>query len=513
MKIWSEFSKIERRLIALALLLMAALLILLRFDHFFAKDASWFSSEEHEIGVVAEGQNDIRYKRRSGFSWVNSVPRQGLASGDSLFVGAGSAAQVQLAKGGSFHLGENSLITFARLKDEDVADLQRGNLRVKVHGEMRIAVRGRWTRVKGEHADIQIRSLKSQAPEIQVLSGDAEITVEQAEKPVRLAENQSWRIPEIPQETASESPSRLPAQENSTTASAPETQSSAPSETPSLPMIQPPDLLPDLKSAKMKHSPQRVEVAQVNSETVVPVAPSVPVTEELAPQRLLARFWVWAGAGISYLSNRQTTGVNLQGRFSGLRGPSQSLAVGGWVSEDWGVDFGFKTTPGEVLSSGALRVSNGDFQWRTLSLETLYRSSESWQWRLGLQEHGTPFIVSSDSQGASIVENQILMVSAGLQYNRMITSELRFEWLMRLQYPVSSRTNQLAEYQIQPGLHFDGSVGTVYEMGKNWRLGFFWYGQQQSFQFKSRWTEGAQSVEGQQDLFHSNFDLRIGYEF
>lgn len=513
MKIWSEFSKIERRLIALALLLMAALLILLRFDHFFAKDTSWFSSDEHEIGVVAEGRNDIRYKRRSGFSWVNSVPRQGLASGDSLFVGAGSAAQVQLAKGGSFHLGENSLITFARLKDEDVADLQRGNLRVKVHGEMRIAVRGRWTRVKGEHADLQILSLKSQAPEIQVLSGDAEITLEQDEKPVRLAENQSWRLPEALQEISSESPSRLPAQEDSATASAPQPESLGASETPSLPMIKPPVLFSDIKSSKMKLSAEKVEVAEVQSETLPSVAPSVPVTEELAPQRLLARFWVWAGAGISYLSNRQTTGVNLQGRFSGLRGPSQSVAVGGWVSEDWGVDFGFKTTPGEVLSSGAFTVSNGDFQWRTLSLESLYRSSESWQWRFGLQEHGTPFIVSSDLQGVTIVENQILMVSAGLQYNRMMTSDLRFEGLMRLQYPAASRANQLAEYQIQPGLHFDGSVGAVYEMGTNWRLGLFWYGQQQSFKFKSRWTEGSQSVEGHQDLFHSNFDLRLGYEF
>jgi len=81
---------------------------------------------------------------------------------------------------------------------------------------------------------------------------------------------------------------------------------------------------------------------------------------------------------------------------------------------------------------------------------------------------------------------------------------------MRYQYPISSGTNSNDSFTVSPIFAFDGSLGTVYSFGENFRLGLFWYGQYHYYKFS---YSGSTSFSGEQTLLYSNAELRLGFEF
>jgi len=60
-------------------------------------------------------------------------------------------------------------------------------------------------------------------------------------------------------------------------------------------------------------------------------------------------------------------------------------------------------------------------------------------------------------------------------------------------------------------LAFDGSLGTAYYLNDHWKVGGFWYGQWQQFNFTT--SLGGTTNTGSQMLFYSALDLRLGYDF
>src|SRR5690606_26188376 len=86
-----------------------------------------------------------------------------------------------------------------------------------------------------------------------------------------------------------------------------------------------------------------------------------------------------------------------------------------------------------------------------------------------------------------------------------------YYWLMRYQFPFSSKASGSDNFTITPVFAFDGSIGASYDLTQRLKLGFFWYGQWHQYNFS--YGDGTVTNDGFQSLFYSNMDLRLGYDF
>lgn len=240
---------------------------------------------------------------------------------------------------------------------------------------------------------------------------------------------------------------------------------------------------------------------------------------ETLPQSLIIKdFWVWLGVGVNYTSSRQMVSGFSDIEFGRIKGPSTMAKAGFFVSDSIGLDLNYKGTPGEAKSSPNLDVRNGAYTWQSMSAEVLYRSerdlsrNSEWIWRIGFQQHQIPLIVPESSSLINLSEAGITNLSMGFEYKRKSREKLRFEWLMRYQRPIAQSSGDGAALSISPQFAFDGSIGSAYELQENLFLGVYWYGQYQKFDFSYHNDLGT-NFSGNQNLFFSNFDLRLGWEF
>ncbi|NQZ00994.1 MAG: hypothetical protein HRT45_10060 [Bdellovibrionales bacterium] len=238
---------------------------------------------------------------------------------------------------------------------------------------------------------------------------------------------------------------------------------------------------------------------------------------------------LWFGTGFNYLRYNQTSStIGSDLLFQTFKGPSYFGKGWLWLSETWDISGTAKMSPGNTSSSDSITVTQGDYEWYIFATEATYYPEnlrfEMFQnykaqlaFRFGVQYHLVPFIArSADSQTtAEIVQNEITMATAGFKFLIREQSRLTYEIFMRYQYPVSSGD----VFEITPKFAFDGSLGIVYDYGKNWRAGLFWYGQWHEYDFVHRdayrEANGIEpfDIEGSQSLFFSNIEIRGGYEF
>jgi hypothetical protein len=234
---------------------------------------------------------------------------------------------------------------------------------------------------------------------------------------------------------------------------------------------------------------------------------------------------VWGGVGANFLRYDQSIQNNGSGvGFQSFTGPSLFAKLNRSINRDWAAQASINYSPGETSSSSAVKVEDGNYAWTFLSSELTYFPPH-WKFSKkrkfltelgiqgGIQYHNVPFVARSsaiDSTVTAVESNNIIMMTAGataiFHYGRYWLLETFF----RYQYPLQA--GRL--YDIEQKFAFDGSVGVIYKWKPDWRLGGFWYGQWHKYDFSNAPDRFSGSkINGEQDLFFSNLEFRIGYEF
>jgi hypothetical protein len=256
-----------------------------------------------------------------------------------------------------------------------------------------------------------------------------------------------------------------------------------------------------------------------SSEDKAPkVEEPLPVTPKVNAG-LVNDFWIWAGAGVNFTNYSQTVPGFSTVNFGRIKAPTQIFRAGFFFDDHLGLDLSYKNTPGEVTGGSSISVSNGRYDWKTLSAEILYRPANfeddkrnEWLWRLGAQQHQMPFIVPLTANSISIEKNNMTALSAGVEYRKFTRKKVRVEAMLRYQQPIGSSAGVGSSFDIKPKMTFDGSLGAAYELKPNMFLGAYWYGQYSSFNFDYKSNNGT-SYSGSQNLFMTSFDIRLGVEF
>ena len=254
------------------------------------------------------------------------------------------------------------------------------------------------------------------------------------------------------------------------------------------------------------------------SPEMTPVRPSTEFQQQVLPQtaptanRCDPEFWLWAGVGENFQYYEQSVpSLSGSAKFQNIQGPTLYLSVG-TQGKNFGAEFVHKETPGEMQAPAGSTVRDGKFIWKTLSSEVLYKVDESnWRLRLGLQYHMMPFMVyEASSATLNVKSNSLALATIGFDRIISISKKLRGEWQLRYQHPVMTGTNSSDSFSVTPIFAFDGSIGTVYSLKNDFRIGLFWYGQYHHYKFD---YSGAATFSGEQSLFYSNAEVRLGLEF
>ncbi len=217
---------------------------------------------------------------------------------------------------------------------------------------------------------------------------------------------------------------------------------------------------------------------------------------------LSPQYWARLGAGISQSEYAQSMPQFVDISVSDNLGPTLILEAGAWWSWHWGVDAYFRNTPGEIISSPFTEVQNGHYNFRRAGIEILYRShplkkerNKETFLKLGIHQHDLPFLSPVTPVVLSQRTNRIRTFGLGIEHHRAITETWRLEGFLRYQYPYTSG--------VTPHFTVDGSLGVVHRLPDNWSVSLFWTGEWHDYKYEA----------GYQNLFQSNFDLRVGVEF
>lgn len=228
--------------------------------------------------------------------------------------------------------------------------------------------------------------------------------------------------------------------------------------------------------------------------------------------------WIWAGVGANFYSVRQSIADTADVEYRNLEAPSTFLEAGFLSSKQYGVVGSFKRTPGDIQIEGQ-SIADSTFIWDTYSIEGLYAFPMRnfifglpilWGARAGVQYHQFPFLYVETGRTVLKASNQLLMASLGA-FAETQAKKLNYHWLLRYQHPLSASTAHGNTFSVDPTMAFDGLLGVSYRIRSHWRTGLFWYGQLHDYKF----TYGSQTrtSEGEQTLFFSNMEFRLGFDF
>lgn len=168
-------SKNDKRIIIACATGMLVCLCVLFFGDRFIWNNNGLLSDKPKIGTITLQQNDARRKSAGSFVWYKAKDRDIVQMGDAVFSGANSTLRVELQKGGGVDIGENSLVLFDEIENQNVANLAGGNFRLKVEGQMKIAIAGQVTTFESKGAEVQVFFIKDKKPRLRVIQGKVEV--------------------------------------------------------------------------------------------------------------------------------------------------------------------------------------------------------------------------------------------------------------------------------------------------------------------------------------------------
>lgn len=249
-----------------------------------------------------------------------------------------------------------------------------------------------------------------------------------------------------------------------------------------------------------------------------PLSPPPAISAPARPSGLVRDFWLWFGLGVNFTSYTQSVPGMSEVSFGRIKTPSQMMRAGFFFDDRFGLDLGFKNTPGQAETGNTIAVRNGSYEWKTMSAELLSRSEAgagdsggTWLLRAGVQHHEMPFLIPLAANVLEIRSNSLTAVSAGVEYRKLTRRNIRIESQLRYQHPVGGGVSAGTTLKMKPRFAFDGSVGAAVEARPNVFLGVYWYGQYHDYGFD--FADNGVSFSGKQSLFFSNIDVRLGFEF
>lgn len=208
---FGNFSTSDKLIFILCLLIGAISTILLTpFG-----DQSLFSkisgnSSQPIVGKIVYQKNDTRVKSNQELVWLKAQDNQNVRTGDTVFSGEKSLTKIELKQSNQIILGENSLVHFATIENEKVADLKEGQFNLKIDGDVKIAFNGKLKKIKGKNSEIEVSINKDSEPQIKLITGRASLADVVAEnvtpaEPLQLEVEQPILIqPEPPVATINE---------------------------------------------------------------------------------------------------------------------------------------------------------------------------------------------------------------------------------------------------------------------------------------------------------------------
>ncbi|WP_413289917.1 SH3 domain-containing protein [Bdellovibrio sp. HCB337] len=230
---------------------------------------------------------------------------------------------------------------------------------------------------------------------------------------------------------------------------------------------------------------------------------------------------IWTGLGFTYQSNNQTTEGSPTLEFKTMQAPGIMWRAGYW-GDQWGLDFYFRDAPGTIQADAPFQIQQSTYHWRTTEAKGLYqipRTSRSriwglpsqWQIRFGTQIHQVPFMDIDNSNVVTIRDHTLTMATLGVGLLLGQERNWCYEFAFSPQLPISA-SGHGDSFSISTKLAYEAQIGAAYKLAPNWRLGVFSYVQSLSYSYNFQ-KSGSGAKTGEQNLFYTTFDLRLGYEF
>lgn len=150
------------------------------------------------VGQIKQKKNDTRHRSSDSLIWAKAKEDQQIRIGDSVFAGDDSFVLVQLQDGGELTVNKNSMVNFREIQDQKLANLNWGNFRLKVQGQLKLAVRGQVIAVNGASSEVLVTLDPKQAPKIKLLKGNVKIKQANSPKEWALAQTEQLAVLDIP---------------------------------------------------------------------------------------------------------------------------------------------------------------------------------------------------------------------------------------------------------------------------------------------------------------------------
>ncbi|MDX9730284.1 MAG: hypothetical protein RBT63_00800, partial [Bdellovibrionales bacterium] len=174
----------KRKLIAV--LTVSAVMIFLAMDFFtlrivtgflFSKPVAQTEDPLNVVAVIREREQDVRQKPMEEEEWYIAEREADVVLGDAVYSGSQSSAEVQMVAGGTIVLGEETLVVFDSFDGVTVPDVARGQVRLQLNGQMRVAISGEMTEFMGSQSELLVDVADGAASKVQVVAGSVEVSV------------------------------------------------------------------------------------------------------------------------------------------------------------------------------------------------------------------------------------------------------------------------------------------------------------------------------------------------
>lgn len=126
------------------------------------------------VAVVQTVQTDVRQKPVEEQGWYRAEPQTEVMRGDAIYSGRQSRSQVRMMSGGILELGEETLVIFDDIDGVTIPDASRGQVKLKVSGQMKVAIGGEVTEFSGAQSELLL-NLDGTSRNIRVTKGHASI--------------------------------------------------------------------------------------------------------------------------------------------------------------------------------------------------------------------------------------------------------------------------------------------------------------------------------------------------
>lgn len=128
--------------------------------HFFSNIPAKMSGglANQVVAVVQTVQTDVRQKPVEEAGWYRAEPLTEVMRGDAIYSGRQSRSQVKMKSGGILELGEETLVIFDDVDGVTIPDVSRGQVKLKVSGQMKIAISGEVTEFTGAQSELLLNA-------------------------------------------------------------------------------------------------------------------------------------------------------------------------------------------------------------------------------------------------------------------------------------------------------------------------------------------------------------------